>query len=120
MTLAASSQVDLAPSIYRQRLVIEATCDDVIGSRAISDYLTGLSDVCDMALLMPPVTHYSGQYGWAGWVHWETSGAHMYAWERPIKFFSVDIYTCKSFNPDRAVAYTVECFSIHEIVSRGF
>ena len=29
--------------------------------------------------------------GWAGWIHWETSGAHFYAWDTPRPFFSVDI-----------------------------
>ena len=50
-----------------------------------------------MHLLLDPVTHRSDRYGWAGWVHWETSGAHFYAWEDPL-FFSVDIYTCKPFD----------------------
>ena len=36
-----------------------------------------------MTLLIDPVTHRSDRYGWAGWVHWETSGAHFYAWEVP-------------------------------------
>ena len=41
----------------------------------------------------------ANQFGWAGWVHWETSGVHLYAWEQPMLFFSVDIYTCKAFDP---------------------
>ena len=36
--------------------------------------------------LLEPVTHRSDRYGWAGWIHWETSGAHFYAWEQPRLF----------------------------------
>ncbi len=66
------------------------------------------------------MTHRSDTYGWAGWVHWETSGAHFYAWEQPIRFFSVDIYTCKPFDPVEAVAFTAAYFSADEIVGREF
>ncbi len=65
-----------------------------------------------MSVLQDPVTNHSSRYGWAGWIHWETSGAHFYAWERPVLFFSVDIYTCKEFSPEAAVEYTSEFFGI--------
>jgi S-adenosylmethionine/arginine decarboxylase-like enzyme len=111
---------DLAPSIFRQRLVIEGTCRYPIDDEQIRKYLSGLSDVCEMTLLMEPVTHRSERFGWAGWVHWETSGAHFYAWETPKVFFSVDIYTCKAFDPKRAVDFTREFFSVTQIVARSF
>ena len=97
---------DLAPSIYRQRLVIEGTCQAPIDDVDIRCYLTRLSDICGMSALIDPVTHRSDLYGWAGWIHWETSGAHFYAWDRPVRFFSVDIYTCKAFDPEVAVEFT--------------
>ncbi|MFT7615965.1 MAG: hypothetical protein ACI8Y7_000793, partial [Candidatus Woesearchaeota archaeon] len=53
-----------------------------------------------MTVLLEPITHKSEKYGWAGWVHWENSGAHFYAWDRPEVFFSIDIYTCKEFADD--------------------
>ncbi|MFT7616037.1 MAG: hypothetical protein ACI8Y7_000865, partial [Candidatus Woesearchaeota archaeon] len=58
----------------------------------------------------------SEKYGWAGWVHWENSGAHFYAWDRPEVFFSIDIYTCKEFADDTAVAFTKDFFSATKIV----
>lgn len=111
---------DLAPSIYRQRLVIEGTCPEPIDSAQIEHYLCGLSEVCGMRILMAPVTNHSEKFGWAGWVHWETSGAHFYAWDQPYPFFSVDIYTCKSFDPSRATHYTADFFEADRIVSREF
>jgi len=44
-------------------------------------------------------------------MHWKESGLHIYAWDnRTPKFFSIDIYTCKTFNPEDAVRYTEEFF----------
>ena len=111
---------DLAPSIVRQRLVIEGTRAQPIDAAQISDYLVSLSDVCAMTVLIEPVTHRSERFGWAGWVHWETSGAHFYAWERPLVFFSVDIYTCKAFDPQRAVEFTRSYFDADEVVAKEF
>jgi S-adenosylmethionine decarboxylase len=111
---------DLAPSICRQRLVIEGTCDTPISDTAIREYLVGLSALCDMTILLDPVTHRSDRFGWAGWVHWEGSGAHLYAWDQPMLFFSVDIYTCKVFDMERAVAYTREFFRAEQIVAKAF
>ncbi len=109
---------DLAPEIYRQRLVVEGRCSAPIDDVQIRDYLSELSEVCGMHRLIDPVTHCSDRYGWAGWVHWETSGAHVYAWERPLLFFSVDIYTCKAFDPGAVVEFTERFFGAHEIVAK--
>lgn len=108
---------DLAPTIHRQRLVIEGYPSRPISDSDIKEYLTKLAVVTDMTVLTEPVTHCSDKFGWAGWVHWETSGAHFYAWEQPLLFFSVDIYTCKPFDPSSAVEYTREFFQASEIVS---
>ena len=111
---------DLAPEIVRQRLVIEGVPAAPIDAGQITDYLAALSRVTDMVQLIEPVTHCSDLYGWAGWVHWETSGAHFYAWEQPRLFFSVDVYTCKAFDVDTAVAFTRDHFSAAPVVAKSF
>lgn len=111
---------DLAPSIHRQRLVVEGYPTFVISDADIKEYLSKLSVVTDMVTIIDPVTHVSEMYGWAGWIHWETSGAHFYSWERPVEFFSVDIYTCKAFDPEAVVEFTREYFRTTEIVAREF
>lgn len=116
----ASGLIDLAPEIYRQRLVIEGLVTQPISAPQIEDYLARLSDVLGMTTLLVPVTHCSDTYGWAGWIHWETSGAHFYAWDRPRLFFSVDVYTCKPFPAERAVAFTQEVFRPTSVVFREF
>jgi len=111
---------DLAPTICRQRLVVEGYPGFVITDEHIKDYLDKLSSVLEMDALITPVTHSSDKYGWAGWIHWETSGAHFYAWERPVLFLSVDIYTCKPFDPKAAAAFTQEYFKTKELVYKEF
>jgi len=111
---------DLAPEIVRQRLVIEGQCPRPVTAAAVRTYLRELSSVCDMIPLIEPVTHRSDRYGWAGWIHWENSGAHFYAWEKPRLFFSVDIYTCKAFEPERAIAFTTGFFSAGPVVAKAF
>jgi hypothetical protein len=118
--LHTSGMVDLAPDIYRQRLVVEGLVTAPITDVQIKDYLSRLSDELDMITLLPPVTHQSETYGWAGWIHWETSGAHFYAWDQPRLFFSVDIYTCKAFSTDRAVTFTSDFFDATEVAYRDF
>ncbi len=107
---------DLAPDIYRQRLVIEGIPRRPLTASDISTYLSGLSTVLDMQALIDPVTHLSPTYGWAGWIHWETSGAHMYAWDEPRLFFSVDIYTCKQFSDAIAIDYTTTALGAQHVV----
>lgn len=111
---------DLAPNIYRQRLVIEGYPTEAITDEQIKQYLSELATVTDMHQLIDPVTHRSDLYGWAGWTHWETSGAHFYAWEQPLLFFSVDIYTCKAFEPDAAVEFTKKFFNASTITKKEF
>lgn len=106
---------DLAPMIHRQRLIIEGYPAKPITETEIKDYLSELAEVTDMVRLTEPVTHQSPLYGWAGWVHWETSGAHFYAWDQPLLFFSVDIYTCKAFDPQKAIEFTKRFFNASQI-----
>jgi hypothetical protein len=111
---------DLAPEICRQRLVVEGLCTTPIDDQSISEYLNQLSKVIDMVALIEPVTHRSPQFGWAGWIHWETSGAHFYAWEAPRLFFSVDVYTCKPFSVTAVVDFTREWFHTTALVFKEF
>jgi len=111
---------DLAPEILRRRLVVEGTCTTPIDADSIVQYLNGLSDVCRMSVLLAPVTHRSVRYGWAGWVHWEASGAHFYAWEQPRVFFSVDIYACAPFSAEDVAEYTRHFFDATELVAFQF
>jgi S-adenosylmethionine decarboxylase len=100
-------------------MVVEGLVDAAITESEIVGYLDALSQVCDMTVLQAPVTHRSPRYGWAGWVHWEASGAHFYAWDDPC-FFSVDIYTCRSFDSTEVLEFTASYFNTRRVVGRPF
>lgn len=117
---AGELTIDLAPEIVRQRLVVEGIPAVAVTGERVRSYLSELTVVCGMEPLMEPVSHLSPAYGWAGWIHWETSGAHFYAWDKPLLFFSVDIYTCKRFDVAAVTAFTSEFFSTSALVSREF
>lgn len=113
-----SSYRDLAPEICRQRLIIEGYPSASLSDEQICSYLSKLSDHIGMITICPPVTHRSDKFGWAGWIHWETSGAHFYAWDVPRLFFSVDIYTCKEFSAEAAVEFTRKELDAQVLVHR--
>ncbi|HMO11613.1 MAG TPA: S-adenosylmethionine decarboxylase [Actinotalea sp.] len=111
---------DLAPEIHRQRLVVEGLVTEPIDAESIKGFLSQPSKAINVVELIEPVTHQSPLYGWAGWIHWETSGAHFYAWDTPRLFFSVDVYACKPFSPDAVVELATEWFGATTTVSKGF
>jgi hypothetical protein len=111
---------DLAPDILRQRLVVEGYPSRPITDTDIKEYLFKLSEITGMKTLITPVTHRSDLYGWAGWIHWETSGAHFYAWDKPLLFFSVDIYTCKQFDEDVVIEFTSSYFHATKTSAKAF
>lgn len=110
---------NLAPHIFRKRLIIEGTTEINLTEQIIRDYLKALTYMLGMIPLTEPVMHRSEKYGWAGWIHWETSGCHIYAWNAPDLFFSVDIYTCKNFDAKVALYFTEDFFGSLRIVSRS-
>jgi len=120
LVMPGAAMPDLAPGIVRQRLVIEGVPGSEIDDGQITEYLAALSTVCGMVTIAAPTTHRSERFGWAGWIHWETSGAHFYAWEQPALFFSVDIYTCKIFDPLAALDFTARFFAVESIVAKEF
>ena len=110
---------DLAPSVFRQRLMIEGNYTIPVNAETIRRYLIDLSDVCDMSLLNEPVIDWSPAGRWAGWIHWEASGVQVHVWIAPVRFFSADIYTCKPFDVTTVAAFTSRAFEA-EFVARSY
>ena len=102
---------DLAPDICRQRLIVEGTLHNIFTPEAMTAYAKEISKVLNMELITSPVLNHEPKYGSCAFVHWKESGMHIYTWDNRVpSFFSVDIYTCKEFNPLDAVGYTEEFF----------
>lgn len=98
---------DLAPNIFRQRLIIEGLTEFRLLPAFMVEYLESLSKELGMVPLGTPSCSHHAEFGWCCHMHWITSGVHMYTWENcsPL-FFSVDIYTCKPFDEKAAVEFT--------------
>lgn len=97
---------NLAPHIKRQRLVFEGKRSGHIRSEEIVDYFLQLSDLLKMHTIGDVMTSLSPDEGWAGWIHWTTSGGEFMAWEEPdgVAFFTVDRWrpaSSSSNNPAR-------------------
>jgi S-adenosylmethionine decarboxylase len=107
---------NLAPGLVRQRVIIEGTSDHVITPEEISSYLKELSSVLGMRPLREPFSYQAEDMGYGGWIHWVTSGAHFYSYTTTPPFFSVDAYTCKSFDVEKAAEFTRTYFLAMELV----
>src|SRR3989344_157278 len=107
---------NLAPLLCRQRLIIEGTTETIVKPRAIRSYLARLAEVTDMEIISGPFAYSAHECGYGGWAHWKTSGAHVYSYPTNPPLVTVDIYTCKSFSPEKAVDFTRDFFKTREVV----
>jgi S-adenosylmethionine/arginine decarboxylase-like enzyme len=108
-----SDWTDLAPDIVRQRIVIEGTLWKPFTAERMDRYCREMTDILKMTFATAPFCNYDEDYGWCAYIHWKESGMHVYAWDdRDSKppFFSVDIYTCRSFEPKTPVEFTRQFF----------
>jgi len=107
---------NLAPTIYRKRLIIEGTPSIAVNKRVIGSYLKKLSRLLRMNLVMGPLTRTNPKYGFSSYIYWEESDTHLYFWHKPFPFLSVDIYTCKRFNTKTAITFTKRHFKFTKVV----
>tara|TARA_Y100001938_G_C8083488_1_gene430519 strand:+ start:1590 stop:2036 length:447 start_codon:yes stop_codon:yes gene_type:complete len=102
---------DLAPDIFRQRIIIEGTLHKPFLAEDMTRYCNEITEVLKMTAVTAPVCNYDPDYGWCAYTHWKESGMHIYGWDdRKPPFFSIDIYTCKAFDPQHAINYSKEFF----------
>jgi len=103
--------VDLAPDICRQRMVVEGTLRHSFRPQCQTRYCKEISKVLDMTPVCEPIIDNAEEYGWCCFMHWKEASMHIYSWDhREPKFFSIDIYTCKEFDPKDVIRYTREFF----------
>lgn len=118
---------NLAPDIFRQRLLIEGFYARRLDAAAIRAYLLGVAAHLGLRTYGEPVvfTPESGEgrpenAGFDAFVPLIDSGISGYFWSGP-RFLSIVLYTCKGFESAAAIAYTRAYFQIEgEIVSQQF
>ena len=109
---------NLAPDLVRQRVIIEATTQTIVEPERIKKYLLDLAREVDMEVMSGPFAYSAHEMGFGGWIHWKSSGAHVYSYPMTPPLITIDIYTCKPFSVSKAVAFTQEYFKTREIVSK--
>ena len=122
---------DIAPEVFRQRLLVEGRFGCELDADAVSDFLLGLAAALGLRTYGDPIVHSpdsliaegKGQAqnaGYDAFVPLVDSGIAAYFWTRP-KFFSIVIYTCAAFDEARAVAFTRAALAVEgEMVHAGF
>jgi S-adenosylmethionine decarboxylase len=118
---------NIAPDIFRQRLLIEGFFTREIDEQAVRDYLLGIAAHLHLRTYGDPVIFSPGtgtgrpeNAGFDAFVPLIDSGISGYFWSAR-KFLSVLLYTCKGFDEQAAMDFTRSYFEIEgRTVSHAF
>jgi hypothetical protein len=109
---------NIAPDIFRQRLLIEGFFRREIDADVVRDYLLGVAAHLGLRTYGDPVVFSPGtgagrpeNAGFDAFVPLIDSGISGYFWSGQ-KFLSVLLYTCKGFDQQAALDYTRTYFAI--------
>lgn len=98
--------------------------DHLVEEEEIKDFLQAFAKTVDMQPLGEPFAYPAMKdgflIGYGGWMHWVTSGCHVYSYAKEWtknghNFFTIDCYTCKPFSVEKAVAFTKTYFGVNDI-----
>ena len=110
---------DIAPDIFRQRLLVEGFYSIELGRGAVEAFLTGLAAELGLRAYAEPVIYSpEGQgsaenQGFDAFLPLIDSGIAAYFWTGR-RFFSIVLYTCKAFDEDTAVRFTREFLDVSD------
>ena len=116
---------DLAPEIFRKRLMIEGFFNIKVDEKIIKDFLSSLTEFMSFKTYGEALIHNTGgigkqeNQGYDAFVPLIDSGIYLAVWSGH-KFLSLIIYTCKDFDDKKAIDYTRDFFTIHEISFLSF
>jgi len=115
---------DLAPKIYRQRLIIEGFYTIEIKPIKLKKFMKNLSVQLGMTVIYGPIVkNLAGKInplhkGFECVLIWAESGTSIYTWNKE-RFFTIDIYSCKKFDVNTAVKFTKDFFGAKELVFKS-
>lgn len=118
---------NLAPDIFRQRLLIEGFYTIEVTNDVLKSYLLGLAEMLNLRTYGQPVifSPASGMgkvenQGFDAFLPLIDSGISAYIWSQR-QFYSIVLYTCKGFDEQSAIEYTKDFFkTTHEVVYQSF
>ena len=116
---------NLAPNLKRQRLLIEGFYTIDVNEDVIKEYFKTITDALELRMYGEPIVFATGEQGkpenqgYDAFVPLIDSGISVYIWVGS-KFTSIVIYTCKSFDENKAINTTKKFFKIDETESMSF
>jgi hypothetical protein len=118
---------NLAPDIFRQRLLIEGFYTIELDREILKQYLLGVAAQLNLRTYGEPIIFSpdSGMgkaenAGYDAFVPLIDSGISAYVWSQN-QFFSILLYTCKGFDESVAINFTRQYFTVlGEIASHSF
>ncbi len=116
---------NLAPDITRQRLLIEGFYDIEVDKNVIKNFFQAFTGHMALKVYGEPIIFSPGgegkeeNQGYDAFIPLIDSGISLYVWSNS-RFLSMIIYTCKSFDADKAVYFTKEFFKAEKIEYKEF
>ncbi len=116
---------DLAPNIYRQRLLIEGIYEIDVQVETVHQFFTVLLSGLGANAAGDAIVNSSlGQgkienQGIEAFIPLIESGVAVYTWQSS-RFLSLIIYTCKKFDGDKALSIVEDFFQLSQIESKSF
>jgi len=115
---------DLAPNIFRQRLIIEGLYKIEITPLKLEEFMRTLSELLEMTIIYEPIVKNLAENinpihkGFECVMIWAESGVSLYTWELE-KFFTIDIYSCKKYDIDTVANFAKDHFYATEVVFKS-
>jgi S-adenosylmethionine decarboxylase len=116
---------DLAPSIVRQRLLIEGIVGIDVDAEVIRGYFTAITEALRLRTYGEPIVHSPGgegkdeNQGYDAFIPLIDSGIALYVWSK-ARFASAVLYTCKRFDRQVAVDVTKRYFAMLDVEAEDF
>lgn len=113
----------ICPEILRQRLIVEGLYGiagfDEHKVRTVLADLTGCLRMTPIAetLVFSPDAVSRLHHGVGGFQAWAESGCSLYTW-RDSRLFTVDIYSCRGFDPQPCIDYLQQALQPTDLVWR--
>lgn len=116
---------NLAPNIFRQRLLIEGFYKIAVDNKVIENCFKEITKKLKLRMYGKPIIFSPGgigkeeNQGYDAFVPLIDSGISIYVWSN-ARFLSAVIYTCKGFDEKTAIKVTKKFFKIDKIEAKSF
>jgi len=116
---------DLAPSITRQRLLLEGYFTAEIHESIIRDFLTRLPAALNLrtygeaTVFAPGGQGRDSNEGYDAFIPLIDSGISLYVWNTQ-RFLALVLFTCKTFDSEKAIEFTRAYFAMTDAEHQGF